>query len=176
MRRLPLGVDIWLGGFFLEGVGVAWVGVFARLVGVFDRFVGVFARVVGSAPCCRVVRPPAGPRLAGPGELDLVETGLLGLEGLVTFFIVRGMRDEAGRLVCVCRVGSNVCPARLPARSLWVLACVGGFLVAVPGEGTPRYQLSGTEGSAFALGGKFVRVGLRRFESDVLLGRIPSIP
>lgn len=155
---------------------MACVGVFARVVGVFDRFVGVFALVARGAPCCRVVRVPVGARL-GPGELDLVDTGLLGMGGLVTFFMETGRRDEpAGRLPCVCRVGSKDCPARLPATSLWVRACVGGGLVPALGEAMPRYQLSGADGSTLAFGGKFDRVGLRRLESDVLLGRTPSIP
>ncbi len=165
-RLLLLGVEIWLGGGLREDE----VEFLTRAAGVVDCFVGVFAAAIG----CRVIRTAFAGRLAGAGEFDLVDTGLLGAGGLVTFLTERGSREE----------GPGCGGIGGAAASLRVLVWFVGMLDPVCcgpvplGDGTLRYQSCGDGGwaSAFASDGKRGRVGLCRLDSDVLLGRTPSMP
>jgi hypothetical protein len=102
---VPWFAVLMLAGVLLVEPGAALVGVLDLVVGVLARFVGVWARVEGNGPFFRGVRPVAESRfVVDEGELDLVDAGLLRLDGL-TFFTERGSREEGDVGWCVSGCG-----------------------------------------------------------------------
>lgn len=73
-----------------------WTGVLRlaeELVGVFDRLTGVFARTAEGF-CCLDVLPLGGSRRVPAGELDRVDAGLAGVDGVPNFLLKTGRRED----------------------------------------------------------------------------------